>query len=54
MVLFVGDSFGDVSSTGVVYLSMSRNQGSFVGLCSDLLVCVVCSVSVGDPFFLIF
>lgn len=46
-------SFGVVSPIGVGSLDISLNRGTFVGFYFGLLVYVMCSVSIGVPFFLI-
>lgn len=53
-MLFVVDFVGDVSSISVSSLGVFWNWLTSVGLYFSLLVCVVCGVSMGVLFFLIF
>lgn len=50
-MLFIADSFFDVSSIVVGFLDVSWNRRSFVGLYFYLSGCVVYGVSMEAPFF---
>lgn len=57
-VLFVVDSFYNLSFISVGSLGVSRNRGTFVGFfffrLVGMCVCVVCCISMGVPSFLVF
>lgn len=55
VTVFTGASFGDVLEQVLVpWVCMSRNRGTFVGLCLGYLECVLYGVSMGVSFFLNF